>query len=80
MKKVKGKEEREIRSSLLILDLRGGKLYDSGKQGGKTFHRLQVIGMNHNLWDRVGGLGSKICKGNKVWVGHLVFLERLRGA
>ena len=31
--KVKGEEEREIRSSLLILDLIDGKLQDAGKQG-----------------------------------------------
>ena len=31
-KKAKGLEEREIRSSLLILDLKDGKLKDSGKQ------------------------------------------------
>ena len=35
---------REIRSSLLILDLEDGKLQDSGKQEeGKTFHKLHVI-------------------------------------
>ena len=32
---------REIRSSLLILDLKDGKLQDSGKQEeGKMFHKL----------------------------------------
>ena len=41
---------REIRSSLLILDLKDGKLQDSGKQEeGKTFHKLHVIGMNDDL-------------------------------
>ena len=40
----------ESRSSLLILDLRDGKLYDSGKQEeGKKFHKLHVIGMNDDL-------------------------------
>ena len=39
--------------SILILDLKDGKLYDSGKQGGKTFHKLHVLGMNDDLWDRV---------------------------
>ena len=35
---VKGCEERETRSSLLILDLKEGKLWDSGKEEeGKTF-------------------------------------------
>ena len=57
-KKVKGYEEREIRSSLLILDLKDGKLYDLGKQEeGKTFHKLHVLGMNDDLWDRARGLG-----------------------
>ena len=38
--------EREIRSSLLILDLKDGKLWDSGKQEeGKTFHKLQALGV-----------------------------------
>ena len=31
-KKVKGKEEREVRSSLLILDLKDDKLQDPGKE------------------------------------------------
>ena len=44
--------EREIRSSLLILDSKDGKLSDSGKQkGGKTFHKLHVLGMNDDLSD-----------------------------
>ena len=35
------RREREVRSSLSILDLKGGKLLDSGKQEeGKTFHKL----------------------------------------
>ena len=41
---------REIKSSLLILDLKDGNLSDSGKQEeGKTFHKLHVLGMNDNL-------------------------------
>ena len=37
-------KRREIRSSLLILDLRDGKLWDPGKQEeGKTAHKLQYI-------------------------------------
>ena len=41
-KKVKGSEDREFRSSLLILDLKESKLQDSGKQEeGKTFHKLE---------------------------------------
>ena len=50
------KEERRkraakrIRSSLFTLDLKDGKLLDSGKQEeGKTFHKLHVLGMNEDL-------------------------------
>ena len=53
-------KRREIRSSLLILDLKDGKLQDSGKQEeGKTFHKMHVLGMNDCLWDGVCGLGSE---------------------
>ena len=39
-KKVNGYEEREIRSSLLILDLKDGKLQDSGNEEEiKTFQK-----------------------------------------
>ena len=42
--------EREIRSSLFTLDLKDGKFYNSGEQEeGKTFHKLQVLGMNDDL-------------------------------
>ena len=54
---------REVRSSLLILDLKDGEMQDSGKhEEGKTFHKLHVLGMNDDLWDRVRGLGSKLGK------------------
>ena len=44
------KEEREIRSSLLVLNLNDGWLYDSGQQEeGKTFHKLHVVGTNDDL-------------------------------
>ena len=50
LKKEEGKRlrgEREIKSSLSILDLKDGKLQDSGKQEeGKAFHKLHVLGMN----------------------------------
>ena len=55
----KGYEEREIRSSLFILDLKDGKLQDSGKQEqGKTLHKLHVLGVNGGVWDRLCGFGS----------------------
>ena len=60
----KWKKEREIRSSLLILNLKDGKLQDSGKQEiGKTFHKLHVLGMNDDLCSRVCGLDSETWKG-----------------
>ena len=43
-----------------MLDLKTDKLYNSGiKDESKTFHVLQVLGMNEDLWDRVWGLGSE---------------------
>ena len=57
------RREREIRSSLLILDLKDGKWHDSAKQEHKTFHKLHVLGINDDLWDRVRGLGSETWKG-----------------
>ena len=39
----KKKTNREIRSSLLILDLKDDKLWDSGKLEGKMFHKLQLM-------------------------------------
>ena len=57
-------KRREIRSSLWILDMKDGKLSDSGKQEeGKTFLKLHVLGMNEDLWDRVCRLGSETWKG-----------------
>ena len=44
-------KRREIRLSLLILDLNDSKLQDSGKQEeGKMFQKLHVLGMHNNLW------------------------------
>ena len=43
-----------------MLDVKTDKLYDSEKEEeGKTFHVLQVLVMNEDLWDRVHGLGSE---------------------
>ena len=62
-RKLKDKR-REIKSSLLIFDLKDGKLHHSGKQEeGKAFHKLHVLRMKDDLWDRVRGLGSKTWKG-----------------
>ena len=44
-----------------MLDLRDGKLWDSGKQEeGKTFHKLHVLGMNDDLWDKFRGVGIQV--------------------
>ena len=44
--------------------MKDGKLWDSGKQEeGKTFHKLHVIGLNGDLWDRVRGVGNETWKG-----------------
>ena len=54
--------KRGIRSSLLILYLKDGKLQDSRKQEeGKTFHKSHVAENDENddLWDNVCGLGSR---------------------
>ena len=62
-----------------FLDLKDGKLQDSGKQErGKAFHKLQGLGMNDDLWDRVHGLSSENFKGYER-VELLVVLTRLRG-
>ena len=42
------------------------------------FHKLHVLGMNDDLWDEVGGLGSETWKGFEC-VALLVVLTRLRG-
>ena len=39
-------------------------LQDLGRhEEGKKFHKLHVLGMNDDLWDKFGGLGSKTWKG-----------------
>ena len=37
------------------------KIQESKKEG-KTFHKLHVLGMKADLWDRVCGLGSETWK------------------
>ena len=55
-----------MRSGLLILDFKEGKLWDPGKQEeGWMFHRFQLLGMNDDLWDRVYGFGSDKPLGNR---------------
>ena len=58
------KGERDQIEFIALLDLKDGKLQDSGKQEeGKTFHKLHVIGMNDDLRDRVREVGSETWKG-----------------
>ena len=52
----KATRKREIRSSLLVLDLKDGKLQDSGKQEGNTLHKLHVLGMNERNRNNIPGL------------------------
>ena len=33
------------------------------KQEGKALHKLHILGMNGDLWDKVLGLGSETWKG-----------------
>ena len=35
---------------------------DSGMREGKTFHKLHVVGMNDDLWDKVRDVGSETWK------------------
>ena len=44
----------QIRILLLLLLLSGFRKQEEGK----TFHKLHVLGMNDDLWDRVYELGS----------------------
>ena len=63
--KLTGERERDLKSSLLISDLKDDKLRDSGKEQGKTFRKLHVLGMNDKLWDRACKLVSetwKVCE------------------
>ena len=48
----------------LVSDLKEEKLQDYGKEEeGTTFHRLNVLRIKNDCWDRVRGLGCEIWKG-----------------
>ena len=50
------REKLREADKIKISDLRfeeNTKLKYSGKEEGKTFHKLHVVGMNDDLWDRV---------------------------
>lgn len=53
---------------------------DSGKEEeGNTIIRPPVVGINDNLWVRVGELGGEIWQGFE-WIEHLLVLTRGRGS
>ena len=58
-------EENGISPCLLILDLKNGKLWDSGKQEeGKRLHKLHVPEVNDDFWEKfVRVVGSETWKG-----------------
>ena len=74
---MKDQQEREARSSFVILDLKDAELQDSEKEESKTFHKLHAFGINDNLWDRGHRSASETWKGECVEL--LVFLTRFRG-
>ena len=46
---------------LFSFHLKTDKLYYSRKEEeGKTFHSLQIFGMNEDSWNMVGGLGNSL--------------------
>ena len=64
-KKEESERLREERDQITFIDLgfERWQVVNSGKQEeGKTFHKLHVLGINDDLWDRVRGLGSKTWK------------------
>ena len=62
------RREREIRSSLLILDLKDDKLQDSGKQDeGKMFYRIVAF-----IWRCQEGIVRRHCNGMLIWLLHPV--------
>ena len=65
-KKEESKRLRGERDKIKFIDLRLERWqvvrFRKGR-GGKTFHKLHVLGMDDDLWDRVRGLGSETWKG-----------------
>ena len=63
-KKEESERLRDERDQIKVIDLRFERLQvvifrkaRRWQEGGKRFHKLHVLGMNDDLWDRVGGLG-----------------------
>ena len=51
------------RIKFIALGFERGDVVGFGKEEGKSFHKLRFLGMNADLWDRFGGLGSESWKG-----------------
>ena len=69
------KEESEglrgerVKIESIGLDFKYGSLQDSGKEEGKTFHKLQVLGVNDDLWDGI----------RRLWYNYrYIHLKRLQ--
>ena len=61
-KKEESEQLRGERDQIKFIDLRFERWQVVGQKSneeGKTFHKLHVLGIKHDLWDRVRGLGSK---------------------
>ena len=65
-KKEESERLRGERDQIKFIDL-GFERWQAGRfkkqEEGKTFHKLHVLGMNDDLWDRVRGLCSEAWKG-----------------
>ena len=63
----KGKGLKGEGDQIKFIDLRLERWHIVGqrKQGGKIFHKLHVLGMNDDLWDKVCGLCSETWKGGE---------------
>ena len=67
-KKEESEQLRGARDQMKLIDLKFERWHvvgfrKAGKQEGKTFHKLHVLGMNDDLWDRVREVGSETWKG-----------------
>ena len=52
-------------NNIKFIDLRFERveIVGFGKEEGKMFHRLHVLGINDDWWDKVHGVGSETWKG-----------------
>ena len=66
-----------VEIKLINMRFERSKLPDSGKEGAKMFHKLHILRIKNDLWDRVGGWGRETWKGCEC-VELLMFIPRLR--